>query len=260
MPELPKRLLPKREEDHKIELESGAKPPLWGHIGWHPELEELKRQLKELLDARFIQPSKAPYGVERTSILFHSSLTCLINLVPQLGSFIGLINYWRFIKGYSTRAVPLTDLLKKNKTWEWDERCQQAFEDLKKVVVRSRCWHYPTIPRVLRHYLLGSHFIKKTDNVATSYFQTQKKLSPKQVRWQDFLAEFNYTLEYKPGSANHVADALSRKNCNMIQWLRASSPWPMKGRLSGFGWRTTYSTLRGDDSTCLNGEHKAQYD
>ena len=51
----------------------------------------------------------------------------------------------------------------------------------------------------------------KTDNVATSYFQTQKKLSPKQARWQDFLTEFGYTLEYKPGSANHVADALSRK-------------------------------------------------
>ena len=51
----------------------------------------------------------------------------------------------------------------------------------------------------------------KTDNVATSYFQTQKKLSPKQARWQDFLAEFNYTLEYKPRSANHVVDAVSRK-------------------------------------------------
>ena len=37
--------------------------------------------------------------------------------------------------------------------------------------------------RTWRHYLLGSHFIVKTDNVATSYFQTQKKLSPKQARW-----------------------------------------------------------------------------
>ena len=65
--------------------------------------------------------------------------------------------------------------------------------------------------RTWRHYLLGSHFIVKIDNVATSYFQTQKKLRPKQERWQDFLAEFDYTLEYKPGTANHVADALSRK-------------------------------------------------
>ncbi|KAH9697534.1 Endonuclease [Citrus sinensis] len=65
--------------------------------------------------------------------------------------------------------------------------------------------------RVWRHYLLGSHFTIMTDNVATSYFQTQKKLSPKQARWQDFLAEFDYRLEYKPGKANVVADALSRK-------------------------------------------------
>ena len=62
-----------------------------------------------------------------------------------------------------------------------------------------------------RHYLLGSYFIVKTINVATSYFQTQKKLSPKQARWQDFLAEFDYTLEYKLGNANHVVDALRRK-------------------------------------------------
>ena len=65
--------------------------------------------------------------------------------------------------------------------------------------------------RTWRYYLLGSHFIVKIDNVSTSYFQTQKKLSPKQARWQDFLAEFNYTLEYKPGSANHVVDTLSIK-------------------------------------------------
>ena len=65
--------------------------------------------------------------------------------------------------------------------------------------------------RVWRHFLLGSHFMIMTDNVATSYFQTQKKLSLKQARWQDFLAEFNYRLEYKLGKANVAVDALSRK-------------------------------------------------
>ena len=65
--------------------------------------------------------------------------------------------------------------------------------------------------RVWRHYLLGSRFVIQTDNVATSYFQNQKKISPKQARWQDFLAEFDYIMEYKPGKTNVIADALSRK-------------------------------------------------
>lgn len=51
----------------------------------------------------------------------------------------------------------------------------------------------------------------KTDIVATSYFQIQKKLSPKQAMWQDFLTEFDYTLEYKTGSTNHVVNALNHK-------------------------------------------------
>lgn len=59
--------------------------------------------------------------------------------------------------------------------------------------------------------MLGSKFIIRTDNVVTSYFQSQKKLSPKQARWKDFLAEFNYELVYQPGKGNVVADALSRK-------------------------------------------------
>ena len=62
-PELPKRLPPRREEDHKIELELRAKPPAMGPYRMAPpELVELRRQLKELLDAGFIQPSKARHG------------------------------------------------------------------------------------------------------------------------------------------------------------------------------------------------------
>ena len=54
-PELLKKLSPRREEDHKIELEPGAKPPAMGPYRMAPpELEELRRQLKELLDAGFI--------------------------------------------------------------------------------------------------------------------------------------------------------------------------------------------------------------
>ena len=53
--ELPKRLSLMREEDHKIELESEVQPPSMGPYRMATlELEELRRQLKEFLDARFI--------------------------------------------------------------------------------------------------------------------------------------------------------------------------------------------------------------
>ena len=54
------------------------------------------------------------------------------------------------------------------------ERCYTVQEkEMTAIVYCLRTW---------RHYLLGSHFIVKTYNVATSYFQTQKKLSHKQAR------------------------------------------------------------------------------
>ncbi|GJU42205.1 RNA-directed DNA polymerase-like protein [Tanacetum coccineum] len=61
--ELPKKLPPRREVDHTIELESGSKPPAKAPYRMlPPELEELRNQLKDLMDAGYIRPSKAPYG------------------------------------------------------------------------------------------------------------------------------------------------------------------------------------------------------
>ncbi|KAK3043574.1 hypothetical protein RJ639_002153 [Escallonia herrerae] len=65
--------------------------------------------------------------------------------------------------------------------------------------------------RTWRHYLLGSRFLIKTDNIATSYFQSQRKLSPKQARWQDFLADFDYVMESEGcGSIMVVVDRFSK--------------------------------------------------
>ncbi|XP_068667704.1 uncharacterized protein [Aristolochia californica] len=64
MPEqLPARLPPRRGVDHRIELEPGARKPAQAPYRMAPkELDELRRQLSELLDSGFIKPSKAPYG------------------------------------------------------------------------------------------------------------------------------------------------------------------------------------------------------
>ena len=65
--------------------------------------------------------------------------------------------------------------------------------------------------RLWRHYLLGVPFVVKTDNRAVSHFMTQPKLTRKQARWQELLAEFTFTLDFRTGSSNKVADALSRR-------------------------------------------------
>ena len=62
-----------------------------------------------------------------------------------------------------------------------------------------------------QHYLLGTKFVFCTDNAANTYFKTQKKLTPKQACWKEFLAEFDFVWVHKPGAQNQVADALSRK-------------------------------------------------
>lgn len=49
---------------------------------------------------------------------------------------------------------------------------------------------------------MGFHFVIKTDNVAISYFHTQKKQSHKKAQWQDLLVEFDYMMEYKSRSVN----------------------------------------------------------
>ena len=58
--ELPKRLPLRRAVDYAIELEAGSRPPAQAPYRMSPsELAKLRKQLNELLEADFIQPSKA---------------------------------------------------------------------------------------------------------------------------------------------------------------------------------------------------------
>jgi hypothetical protein len=50
-----------------------------------------------------------------------------------------------------------------------------------------------------------------TDHRSLIYASMQENLSPRQVRWWEFLSCFNFRITYVKGSLNVVADALSRK-------------------------------------------------
>jgi hypothetical protein len=65
--------------------------------------------------------------------------------------------------------------------------------------------------REWRHYLHGAHFTVYSDHGPLRYMQTQPHLTSRQARWQEILSEFDFTIEYKPGKKNVVADALSRR-------------------------------------------------
>ncbi|KAG8501046.1 hypothetical protein CXB51_003141 [Gossypium anomalum] len=52
--------------------------------------------------------------------------------VSEVHSFLGLFSYYRrFVKGFSMIATPLTKLLQKDVKFEWSEKCQKSFDQLK---------------------------------------------------------------------------------------------------------------------------------
>ncbi|KAK3032560.1 hypothetical protein RJ639_036799 [Escallonia herrerae] len=70
-----------------------------------------------------------------------------------------ITNYYRrFIKGYLAKAAPLTDLLKKGKTWEWSKRCQTAFEGLKEAVTEEPVLALPDHTKVFKLQTDASDF------------------------------------------------------------------------------------------------------
>ena len=50
----------------------------------------------------------------------------------QLMRCLGMTGYYRkFCQNFSCVAAPLTDLLKKDKKYEWDDNCEKAFMKIK---------------------------------------------------------------------------------------------------------------------------------
>ena len=58
--------------------------------------------------------------------------------VPELRSFLGLLNYYgRFIPNLSTIIHPLNSLLQHNARWQWAEGCRKAFLQAKETLTSS---------------------------------------------------------------------------------------------------------------------------
>ena len=63
-----------------------------------------------------------------------------------------------------------------------------------------------------RVYLLGSEpFVVYTDHASLRTATQSPHLSQRMARWLSFFAEYNFSVAYKPGRENILADALSRR-------------------------------------------------
>ncbi|WOH05166.1 hypothetical protein DCAR_0624580 [Daucus carota subsp. sativus] len=61
-----------------------------------------------------------------------------------------------------------------------------------------------------RHYLVGNHFIIRTDHQALKYLLEQQLHTSLQYKWLSKLLGMDYEIQYKKGVENTAADSLSR--------------------------------------------------
>ena len=64
---------------------------------------------------------------------------------------------------------------------------------------------------IWRHYLYGEKCRIFTDHKSLKYLLAQKDLNLRQCRWLELFKDYDFIIDYHPGKANVVVDALSRK-------------------------------------------------
>jgi hypothetical protein len=71
--------------------------------------------------------------------------------------------------------------------------------------------------KIWRHYIIGKRCELYSDHKRLKYIFTQPDLNLRQRRWLELIKDYDLGINYHPGKANVVADALSRRShLNML--------------------------------------------
>ena len=75
--------------------------------------------------------------------------------------------------------------------------------------------------KIWRHYLYGEKCFIYTDHKSLKYLPSQRELNLRQRIWMELIKDYDCVIDYHPGKANVVAEALSRKSIQSLQELNA---------------------------------------
>jgi hypothetical protein len=66
--------------------------------------------------------------------------------------------------------------------------------------------------KIWRHYMIGNKCQIFIDHKSLKYIFTQRDPNLRQRRWLELIKDYDLDIQYHPGKANVVVDALSRKS------------------------------------------------
>ena len=69
--------------------------------------------------------------------------------VHEIRSFMGMAGYYhRFVEGFSKVEKPITELQRKNKKFIWTEKCEEAFQRLKVLLMMAPILKVPDMEQI----------------------------------------------------------------------------------------------------------------
>eukprot|EP00762_Andalucia_godoyi_P005049 ANDGO_01498.mRNA.1 Retrovirus-related Pol polyprotein from transposon 412 len=116
---------------------------------------------------------------------------------PLLRSFIGLVNYMRsFVRNFSSIIAPLHALCSERSPFIWDEKCQDAFENLKAAIASAPLLHHLDYSQeiVLRTDAstvgIGGMLLQRTpDGQERPVWFLSRKFTPTESKWSTIEQE-----------------------------------------------------------------------